>query len=447
MKTLRLGSFLLLASILGSTLQVSPVRAGGCFEDPVYTYDWSGTISSAVYVRSVACIDGSTILTSLTAGAKVSVTGTTDGWVRVKLSDGTEGWVGEQFISVSQSAYTYPVATPTTTSASTTLSSSAAAAVRARTVGYILLQVEDHGEAWYVDPVTKHRFYMKDGPTAYEMMRTFGLGMNEADYARLAAGDRTLINSLKGRIVLRVQQHGEAYYIHPDGTVYYLADGPAAYALMRLHSLGITNADLDAVAIEELTLVPYGDDGVPVEVLGEIDEQGLVPVKQTGLNPSSFNAEALNELWVDLLNAERVDRGLKAVTGDQRLINSATTWSNYLGEQKTLTHERPGGQALLSWIGEFGYDFTVTGANGYWTTSMFGENLALVYAYNSEDSMESAVQTAMNMFMAEESYNGPHYVNVVNPDWNTTGLGIYVDKYNSQTYKLYLTFHFASLVQ
>lgn len=122
-----------------------------------------------------------------------------------------------------------------------------------RLKGYILLQVESHGEAWYVDPVTAKRYYMKDGPTAYKMMRSFGLGMNESDYVKIASGDASIKNRLKGRIVLRVEEHGEAYWIDPkDLSVRYLQNGDEAYRIMRLYSLGITNANLEKVEAGDL---------------------------------------------------------------------------------------------------------------------------------------------------------------------------------------------------
>lgn len=128
-----------------------------------------------------------------------------------------------------------------------------AMALRARVQGRILLQVERNGEAWYVNPTNGLRYYMKDGPTAYAMMRAFGLGITDADLARLQAGDKALINRLRGRILLQVQKHGEAYYVHPDdGVARYMANGEAAYALMRSFSLGISDADLLAIPVGEI---------------------------------------------------------------------------------------------------------------------------------------------------------------------------------------------------
>ncbi|GEM_PF-2975263 len=122
-----------------------------------------------------------------------------------------------------------------------------------RLSGRMLLQVEEHGEAWYLDPVSKKRYYMKDGEIAYQMLRSFGMGITSVDLEKLQKGDKFLVDRLKGRIVLQVQAHGEAYYIHPvTGLSYYMKDGIEAYRLMRELSLGITNLDLPKIPIGEI---------------------------------------------------------------------------------------------------------------------------------------------------------------------------------------------------
>ena len=116
--------------------------------------------------------------------------------------------------------------------------------------GNILLQVESRGEAWYMNPADGKRYYMKDGATAYEMMRRFGLGITNANLAKLPQeGEKktypAALSYLKGKILLQVESRGEAWYVHPKtGVRYYMKDGAAAYDLMRLYSLGITNTDL-----------------------------------------------------------------------------------------------------------------------------------------------------------------------------------------------------------
>ena len=224
---------------LFSTTMPSTAFAGGCFEDPIYDRQWTATVTTGARVRDVACMEGSTVLTTIAVGSKVALIGETDGWYKIKTVDGKVGWVGQQLVSVSQTPFTAP---PVTIKPKPELVISSPAATRLR--GYILLRVEKYGEAWYVSPENGARYYMKDGATAYQMMRSFGLGITESDYAKLVVGNGPFIDRLKVKIVLRVQEHGEAYYIHPNGTVHYLKDGAVAYELMRKLSLGIKDADL-----------------------------------------------------------------------------------------------------------------------------------------------------------------------------------------------------------
>ncbi|MEI7452550.1 MAG: hypothetical protein WCK37_05130 [Candidatus Falkowbacteria bacterium] len=114
--------------------------------------------------------------------------------------------------------------------------------------GRILLQVENHGEAWYVSPKDGSRYYLKDGTSAYSAMRGMGLGVSNGDINKLQKGDRAMLNRLKGHIVLQVQNHGEAYYINPATLkMHYLKNGDEAYKIMRTLSLGVTNADLGKI--------------------------------------------------------------------------------------------------------------------------------------------------------------------------------------------------------
>ena len=57
--------------------------------------------------------------------------------------------------------------------------------------------------------------------------------------------DANFVDSLKGRILIQVESHGEAWYVNPvDGKRYYMPDGFTAYRIMRFFGLGITNEDL-----------------------------------------------------------------------------------------------------------------------------------------------------------------------------------------------------------
>ncbi len=129
-----------------------------------------------------------------------------------------------------------------------------------RLSGYIMLAVDNHGEAWYIDPVSRYRYYLKDGPTAYEFLRSFGLGITNADLAKIptendAVGGGITAQRLSGRILLQVEEHGEAWYINPsDLKRYYLANGDEAYRIMREISLGTLMSAISGIEVGEIVL-------------------------------------------------------------------------------------------------------------------------------------------------------------------------------------------------
>lgn len=307
------------------------------------------------------------------------------------------------------------------------------ASILDRVMGYILLQVESHGEAWYVDPVTQTRYYMKDGSTAYEMMRTFGLGVSELDYQRLVAGDSVLLQRLLGRIILRVEQHGEAYYIHPEGNMFYLADGPAAYQIMRQASLGISNQDLTFVPEDELSLKPYTRNELDSSQITESEVIQVSPY-QAGASLTSFSAIDLNQAWLETINAERSERGLTSLVSTQNLVDASASWAAYIGSSKNFTHTRPDGSGVLNWGQIF-----VPGA------SAFGENLASVTINDSAAGLQVLLDQAMALFMAEEPDNGVHFQNVVNASWKATAVGVYFVPSAAGTYQAYAVFQFADV--
>lgn len=174
-----------------------------------------------------------------------------------------------------------------------------------RLKGYILLQVESHGEAWYVDPATLSRTYMKDGAAAFSIMQKSGVGASNLSLGKIPVGldsrlggtdsdgdllpdkleqalgtdpkkkdadgdgyddyleikneynpigsgrqgtDAAFAKSQAGRILLQVEGKGEAWYINPkDNKRYYLADGETAFQVMKYLGLGISDKDLKEI--------------------------------------------------------------------------------------------------------------------------------------------------------------------------------------------------------
>lgn len=177
--------------------------------------------------------------------------------------------------------------------------------------GKILLQVESHGEAWYVNPINQKRYYLGRPDDAFELMNNISIGISnndlvlipvaEANFGGIDADgdglsdaiensfgtdknnadtdsdgyndkdeilnsfnpldsgpqptDANKVKSLAGKIVLQVEQNGEAWYVYPDNLKRYFLGRPLdAFNLMRNLGLGITNTNL--AKIDEIQINP-----------------------------------------------------------------------------------------------------------------------------------------------------------------------------------------------
>lgn len=135
-------------------------------------------------------------------------------------------------------------------------SPASAASVADAVRGRILIDVEQSGEAWYVTPMPAERRYLGRPDDAFAIMRELGLGITDADLAKIPAkddsseGDAALRARVAGRILLQVESHGEAWYVDPTDLRRYSLGRPAdAFAVMRERGLGITHADLASVPV------------------------------------------------------------------------------------------------------------------------------------------------------------------------------------------------------
>ncbi len=113
--------------------------------------------------------------------------------------------------------------------------------------GRILLQVQDKGQAWYINPLNSKRYYLGRPDDAFQIMRSLGLGVANAD---LNSFLMVAPSRLSGRILLKVEDKGQAYYVDPISLkLFYLGRPSDAFSVMRLKGLGISNKDLDKISV------------------------------------------------------------------------------------------------------------------------------------------------------------------------------------------------------
>jgi len=177
--------------------------------------------------------------------------------------------------------------------------------VKAGIDGKILLQVENRGEAWYINPQDGRRYYLKDGETFYKIVQDLGVGISNEDLKKIPVAldyvgfyglkdtdhdglpdqfetalgtsilksdtdndgykdsdeistghdpvvrkedngdiiiDKDFAEYTKGKILLQVQNKGEAWYVNPtDGKRYYLYSPKVAFEVMKSLGIGAKN--------------------------------------------------------------------------------------------------------------------------------------------------------------------------------------------------------------
>ncbi len=229
----------ILAVIFWPSGEVKAEECCGC--DPIYDRDLRGEVIISAFVRNEPCTVNSTILKTVVKGSVIKVIGETDGWYKVELADGTVGWVGQVLMQITDKALT-------NTSGTSSGTSTPAATSLTKYLGYIFLAVEKHGEAYYYYPVDKKGYYLGRPADAFNVMRTLGLGATH-DFITNTTYFPT---SVLGKILLDVESHGEAYYIYPkDKKKYYLGRPDDAFSIMRSLGLGISNTNLTALPLAQ----------------------------------------------------------------------------------------------------------------------------------------------------------------------------------------------------
>ncbi|MFH1255246.1 MAG: hypothetical protein V1667_02140 [bacterium] len=134
-----------------------------------------------------------------------------------------------------------------------------------RLSGYILLQVQSRGEAWYMYPNDQKKYYLSRPSDAFGIMRDLSLGAAH----EFIAGHVVYPDYVSGKILLDVEKNGEAYYIYPKNKkAYYLGRPQDAFNIMRDLGLGITDENLNKINTGYFSMTPTAPSISPEENSG-----------------------------------------------------------------------------------------------------------------------------------------------------------------------------------
>ena len=265
-----------------------------------------------------------------------------------------------------------------------------------RMSGRILLQVQSHGEAWYIDPVSKTRFYLGTASDAFQLLRMKGLGIRHAELERYRTTRFPL--RLSGRILLDVDDHGQAYYVIPQSLhIARLGNADETYQVLRQQGLGIINSDLESIRIAPSSLPPRSVPVVPVVIspLPSVNDSIAISPSTTPVAIS-----ALEQRTQELINQHRQSSGLAPLA-----------WSDVVAEV-ARAHSRNMANGRVA-FGHDGFDGRFTEIQGRLSLSQMGENVAM-------NTYTDPVATAVEGWLQSDG----HRHNIENEAYNQTGIGI-----------------------
>lgn len=246
----------------------------------------------------------------------------------------------------------------------------------AKLSGKILIQTENHGEAWYINPGDNKRYFLGRPQDAFGIMKKLGIGISNIDlnkikphinqeqndsdndgykdgeeiknnYNPFGAGklsiNKVFTDKNLGKIFIQTEQNGEAWYINPNNSERYFLNTPNdAFLIMKNLGLGITNKDIDTIPkgilyneIKNPSTLPDVEDPF-------IKEENNDPITNAADAIRSGNkAEAVKyftpemkkaiEYTIDFLKSEgRLTLG--NILSGSKLENSTETKKTYLNE-------------------------------------------------------------------------------------------------------------------
>lgn len=125
--------------------------------------------------------------------------------------------------------------------------------------GKILLAVEGHGEAWYINPTDQKRYFLGRPADAFQVMRALAIGISNADFALLENNQLATSKAQKllGRILIKPQDNGQAYYYEPNNKkLHYLGRPADAFKIMKETAVGAANQHLDPIPTGQIQSKP-----------------------------------------------------------------------------------------------------------------------------------------------------------------------------------------------
>jgi hypothetical protein len=235
--------------------------------------------------------------------------------------------------------------------------------------GRILLQVEENGEAWYVNPSDNKKYFLGRPSSAFDLMKNLSIGITNENLEKIPIGligyddndndndglpnrlenalgtdqnnsdsdgdgyddglevannydplgasrlpvDEGFVAVNLGKIFLQIENSGQAWYINPmDKKRYYLGRPADTFGIMRQFGMGISNKNISKISTGFMVdLNPLLPDSQPCSICQSANQAMLTianAIKSGNINSIKNNlsphTQAIFEYNIDYLDVE-----------------------------------------------------------------------------------------------------------------------------------------------
>lgn len=456
----------LLLSIFAIIIFAPPTFAGDCFSDPIYERNWNGEVTTGMFVRDVACMEGSFVITTIPVGEIVKVIAETDGWYKVQTKDGVIGWSGQWLLQQTTKPFVgnepqeplYDIIGHKYEDAVRYLEENEIiegypdgsyqpekSVNRAEFTKIIVgakLGSEPTGSAANCFPDVKSSDWFSSYVCYAKANGIIGgypdNTFKPADNINLAEAAKILVNTLDIDIELSPDSSGQWYeaFIESMQNLSYIPDsfGTVSQLVNRSQMAEMVYRIMEEITNKPAKTFVFKEASSPSTNLTCADQDV----------PSSVNIDTVRTAWFSWVNQARNADGLNSYGPSEILDATAQAWSDYSADVGVMSHTRPGQteyydySLITQWFTDLGVTFKNVGG---WT---YSENIGRTYLNcNESDCTQELTDSSKIIFdayMAEKgtSYTA-HYDSVMSSSFKIMGVA-----WSFAGTDVYITVHYAA---
>ncbi len=122
-----------------------------------------------------------------------------------------------------------------------------------RLQGKILLQVESAGEAWWLNPDDKKRYFLGRPSDTWRIIQDKGIKIAGDELIQYLYFDKSFPSIMAGRFIINEEDLMEVYYVLPE-TLYgiKLSVAQEAWQAIKEQGLGISNEDIRKIQVGQI---------------------------------------------------------------------------------------------------------------------------------------------------------------------------------------------------